>query len=164
VLSALLSNLVLVVSQRPNFQENHGRKCEQILNHHSFGSGRGRMHCSRQNIIAGKHYHMNYRDTLLQSSQRPSTPPPTARSGTSALLARAGFLHLISNFTSTPLFLSSTLALRRRQGETLLSTKLLAPGKPGLFTVGPIFCSAMRAKLMSCISCSDSPHDDAGRL
>lgn len=104
-----------------------------------------------------------YNDSIKSTSTNTSAHSPP---GTSASLARARILalHLEFQQAGTSLFLSSTLALRRRQGETLLSTKLLAPGNPGLFTVGPISCSAMRAKLMSCISCSDSPHDDAGRL
>ena len=74
----------------------------------------------------------------MQSTRRPPPPPPTARRAhplSSAGRIRA--LHLEFQRHPTSLFLSSTLALRRRQGETLLSTKLLAPGKPGLFTAGP---------------------------
>ena len=68
-----------------------------------------------------------YNDSIKSTSTNTSAHSPP---GTSASLARARILalHLEFQQAGTSLFLSSTLALRRRQGETLLSTKLLAPG------------------------------------
>lgn len=126
------------MSQRPDSQENHGHKREQSSNHQS-----PKAH-EVEYIIQGSTLLLvnsitDQRDITAVIESKSTNTSAYSPPGTSASLARAGFLHFISNFSGTSLFLSSTLALRRRQGETLLSTKLLAPGKPGLFTVGPNF-------------------------
>ena len=102
----------------------------------------------------------------MQRKPRPSTPPSKVNipPGTSAFLARAGFSTSSQiSAARTPFFLSSTLALRRRQGETLLSTKLLAPGNRASSLLAQL-SSAMRANLMSMYLLLGFLHDEAGRL
>ena len=86
--------------------------------------------------------------------------------GTSAFLARARILALHLEFQAAPPLSSFPPHSRSADGkERHFSRRNCShPATRASSLLAQLSSSAMRAKLMSCISCSDFPHDDAGRL